>query len=154
MSNKPSWFITKSKLLFDETEKSTLLHNLRSTQKESQLIVAYSDTIYAWSKLFQVVSCLYLNLCCLAVDLTNRNKLKWNFSRTLQWNMMMSSNGNIFRVPGLLCGEFTGHRWIPLTKASDADLWRFLWSAPETTVEQTGETPLIWVAITLNMTSL
>ena len=27
--------------------------------------------------------------------------------------------------------EFTGHRWIPLTRASDADLWRFLWSAPE-----------------------
>ena len=24
-----------------------------------------------------------------------------------------------------LCGEFTGHRWIPLTKASDADIWCF-----------------------------
>ena len=31
-----------------------------------------------------------------------------------------SSNENIFRVTGPLCGEFTGHRWIPLTKASDA----------------------------------
>ena len=31
---------------------------------------------------------------------------------------MMSSNGNIFRVTGSLCGEFTGDRWIPLTKAS------------------------------------
>ena len=27
--------------------------------------------------------------------------------------MMKSSNGNIFRVTGLLCGEFTGYRWIP-----------------------------------------
>ena len=27
--------------------------------------------------------------------------------------MMTSSNGNIFRVTGPLCGEFTGHRWIP-----------------------------------------
>ena len=27
---------------------------------------------------------------------------------------MTSSNGNIFRVTGPLCGEFTGHRWIPL----------------------------------------
>ena len=27
--------------------------------------------------------------------------------------MMTSSNGNIIRVTGLLCGEFTGHRWIP-----------------------------------------
>ena len=27
--------------------------------------------------------------------------------------MRTSSNGNIFRVAGPLCGEFTGHRWIP-----------------------------------------
>ena len=39
-------------------------------------------------------------------------------------------SGNIFRITGPLCGEFTGHRWIPLTKASDAELWCFLWSAP------------------------
>ena len=37
-------------------------------------------------------------------------------------SMMMSSNRNIFRVNDPLCGEFTGHRWIPLTKASDAEL--------------------------------
>ena len=46
-------------------------------------------------------------------------------------SMMTSSNGSIFRVTGPLCGEFTGHRWIPLTKASDAELWCFLWSTPE-----------------------
>ena len=39
--------------------------------------------------------------------------------------MTTSSNGNIFRVTGPLCGEFTGHRWIPRTKASDAELWCF-----------------------------
>ena len=44
---------------------------------------------------------------------------------------MTSSNGNIFRVTGPLCGEFTGHRWIPLTKASDTELRCFFWSAPE-----------------------
>ena len=44
---------------------------------------------------------------------------------------MMSSNGNIFRITGPLCGEFTGHRWIPLTKASGAELCFFLWFAPE-----------------------
>ena len=27
--------------------------------------------------------------------------------------MMTSSNGNIFRVTGPLCGKFTGHWWIP-----------------------------------------
>ena len=46
-------------------------------------------------------------------------------------DIMTSSNGSIFRVTGHLCGEFTGHRWIPCTKASDAELWCFLWSAPE-----------------------
>ena len=38
---------------------------------------------------------------------------------------------DIFRVTGLLCREFTGHRWISRTKASDAELWYFLWSALE-----------------------
>ena len=44
---------------------------------------------------------------------------------------LTSSNGNIFRVTGHLFGEFTGPRWIPRTKASDAELWCFLWSASE-----------------------
>ena len=50
------------------------------------------------------------------------------------WNMflcvMTSSNGNIFRVIGLLSEEFTGHWWIPLTKVSDVELCCFLWSLP------------------------
>ena len=46
------------------------------------------------------------------------------------------------------------HRWILLTKASDAELWCFLWSAPELTVVQTLETLVIWDAIALIMTSL
>ena len=45
--------------------------------------------------------------------------------------MMTSSNGNIFRATGHLCREFTVHRWIPRTKASDAELWCFPWSASE-----------------------
>ena len=45
--------------------------------------------------------------------------------------IMTSSNENIFRVTGHLCGEFTGHRWFPLTKASDEELWCFLWLAPD-----------------------
>ena len=44
-------------------------------------------------------------------------------------HMLTSSNGSIFRVSGPLCGEFIRHRWISLTKASDAELWYFLWSA-------------------------
>ena len=66
--------------------------------------------------------------------------------------MMTSSKENIFRVTGYLRGESTGHRWIPLTKASDAELWFF--SAPEQKVEQTIETSVIWDAIAVIMTSL
>ena len=62
---------------------------------------------------------------------------------------MTSSNRNIFRFIGLLCGEFTGHLWIPHAKASDAELWCFLLSAPEPTVEQTMETLVIGDATAL-----
>ena len=54
-----------------------------------------------------------------------------------------------------LCeGGFIGHRWIPLTRATDAELWCLLWSATEQTVEQTIETPVIWDAIALIMAPL
>ena len=42
--------------------------------------------------------------------------------------MLTSSNGNIFRVTGHLCGEFTGRRWIACTNASDAEPWCFVWA--------------------------
>ena len=62
--------------------------------------------------------------------------------------MMTSSNGNISCATGTLWGESTGHQWIPLTKASDTELW----SAPEKTHEQTTELPMFWDAIALIMT--
>ena len=52
------------------------------------------------------------------------------YKRT-QWHMITSWNGNIFLVTGHLRGEFTGPQWIPRTKTSDAELWCFIWSAPE-----------------------
>ena len=35
--------------------------------------------------------------------------------------MKISSDGSFFRITGPFCGEFTSHRWIPLTRASNAD---------------------------------
>ena len=77
----------------------------------------------------------------LELRLSCTNPSRWNLldtsteTRNLQFvpcaTMMTSSNGNIFRVTGHLCGEFTGHRWITSKKASDAEIWCFLWSAPE-----------------------
>ena len=37
--------------------------------------------------------------------------------------MMTSSNRNIFRVTGPLCGEFIGHRWIPRTVTRSFDIF-------------------------------
>ena len=56
---------------------------------------------------------------------------QWMDSKNYNWwhlssvTMMMSSNGNNFRVNDHLCKEFTGPRWIPHTKASDTELWCF-----------------------------
>ena len=61
---------------------------------------------------------------------TFRNLVLLLSARTGRWRSMMTSpKGNIFHVTGHLCGEFTGPLWIPNTKASDAELWCFLWSA-------------------------
>ena len=47
------------------------------------------------------------------------------------------------------------HRWpVDSTKASNSELRCFLWSAPEQTVVQTIETPVIWDALELVMKSL
>ena len=62
------------------------------------------------------------------ISLCKKDAIKISLNFTL--NMMTSSNGNIFSVTGPLCGEFTGQRGIPRTKASDAEIWCFLWSAP------------------------
>ena len=35
--------------------------------------------------------------------------------------MTTSSNENIFRVTGRLCGDFTGHQWISRTNSSDVE---------------------------------
>ena len=40
---------------------------------------------------------------------------------------MTSSHGNIFRITGHLCEEFTSHQWISLKKTNDVELWCFFY---------------------------
>ena len=68
--------------------------------------------------------------------------------------MIASSNEIIFRVTDPLWGESIGHRCIPLTKASGAELWCFLWCASEQTVKWTIEMAVLWDAMVLTVTSL
>ena len=72
-------------------------------------------------------NCLYVSFADVALPIATKHI-----------NIMTSSNGNIFRVTGPLCGEFTGHWWIPLTKAGGTELLRSLWPVREQTVRQTS----------------
>ena len=69
--------------------------------------------------------------------------------------LITSLNGNIFRATGRLWGEFSGHRWIPTTKASDAELLFCVRSVPAQTLrKQSIEMSVICDAIAPIMTSL
>ena len=68
-------------------------------------------------------------------------------------NMMTSSYENIFRVNVPLWGKSIGDQYIPLTKAGDAELWWFVWSAPKEMIGQKLETPAVWDVTALIMTS-
>ena len=69
----------------------------------------------------------YIISCCPAIALV-ANVTCWLY-------IMTSSNGNIFRVTGPLCREFTGHRWIPPQKAMFSLIcdvfFDFLWIPPK-----------------------
>ena len=104
----------------------------------------FHEDIHRWipftkGQWYQRFETLWCSLAC-NMNLTNFvnhcHEIR-NVRRQLNLSMMTSSNENIFRVTGPLCAEFTGHRWFPRTKASDAEPWCFLWSPPEATVEQT-----------------
>ena len=60
---------------------------------------------------------------------------RWPVNVSIWWRHHRLIKSGISKLlnlnTGPLCGEFTGHRWIPLTKACDAELWYFLWSALE-----------------------
>ena len=57
-------------------------------------------------------------LCCIEENnsiCSHSQMSQWPCIHDTCWYMMTSSNGNIFRVTGHLCGEFTSVRWIPRT---------------------------------------
>ena len=96
----------------------------------------------AFSEKYQIAKLfVFIMLCACVYTFDTHRKTKWwphvelgcgqLCEEKWRWNpcvIMTSSNGKFFRVMGPLCGEFIGHRWIPRTKASDTELWCFLWS--------------------------
>ena len=93
----------------------------------SYLAYSRSFTLEGWSFLSFLSSplaaprlrCLRSILKCTWKALRNIRFVSL-FSNRKGYQLMTSSNGNIFRVTGPLCEEFTGHRWIFLTTACDA----------------------------------
>ena len=105
---------------------------------------------YLWAiyELLQFLAHSRLSMCWFIVE-----------STLIHWAMMTSSNGNIFRITGPFV---RGNQWSPVDfphkgqwrGASDAELWCFLWCAPEHMVGQTVETPVVWNTLSLNVTLL
>ena len=64
---------------------------------------------------------------CFGFGCGNIQMFQWygRLAGCINGTMMTSSNNNIFRVTGHLCREITGSRWIPRTKANDAELGIF-----------------------------
>ena len=84
----------------------------------------------------------YVSLCCFsyiikASFLSSTTGILWTCDQKYTWSHDDVIKCKHFPRCWYLRGEFTGHRWIPHTKASDAELWCFIWSTPELPVAQT-----------------
>ena len=108
-------------------------------------IISICEWSIPWTLCKSAMEVESISMCCIGYVIASTS--------TSMHGDVIRGNGNIFRVTGPLCGEFTGHRRIPRTKASDTELWCFLWSAAELTIEQTLVRLVIWDAIVLIMTS-
>ena len=99
--------------------------------------LTYTDLDYFISALYDKMCNLFNDareelLCKIAFQVCIFFICSWYCWSTADWSAIYLDtyhndviNGNIVRVTGHLCGEFTGHRWIPRTKSSDAELWCF-----------------------------
>ena len=123
-----------------------IIHTLRPFTYLMNLIIRHLWIVASWCLVWGAINHPFPNFNCCLTKSSLKLGQGWvfiyhSFMRmlllSLVWlitaskmdiSMMTSSNGNIFRVTGHLCGEFTAPRWIPRTKSSDAELWCFLWS--------------------------
>ena len=82
------------------------------------------DVVFHWLGAYTKWS-MYMYICICnnhVINVHNHNRLLFNWKQyihSLSTAMITSPNWNIFRFTSTLCGEFTGHRWIPLINAND-----------------------------------
>ena len=102
---------------------------IHGAQKQILVFFCLEIWILAWrshAKIMELVSKIIVGT---SVDTNSNSAIPKRLLGMCRHVMMTSSNENIFRIISPLCGKFIGHRWIPLTMTSDAELGCFLWSA-------------------------
>ena len=126
------WKKTSKPWVTSHCEKNLPVTGWFPSQRASNAEMLPFHDVIMWTTAMAIL--LWYNLCYKIDDdfaSSMRSCLLTSDTNLTTGFMMTPSNGNIFCFTGPLCGELTGHRWSPRTKASDAGLWCFLWSAPE-----------------------
>ena len=99
---------------------------VKTKHRLSRNVYAISDRIWCNKRLRQTTTEKYDNDGKVDTSDLMMMIITWAMDDVIKWK----------HFAGPLWGESTGHRWLPLTKASDAELWYFLWSAPEQTIKK------------------
>ena len=137
--------------------------NITSTSLKDQIVQSHQDTfknkdipvIYGFFLYMHVNDANTPFSCSLKFLLWPRQYIYLNLNANQTafcWENCGSCQMETFSALLALCEGNHRSQVDSPTKASEAELWCFLWSAPEQTAEQTIVMPVIWDAIVLIMT--
>ena len=100
-----------------ETQKEWLIHFMNISSMSQIAGVNCGVSTKYWTSNEPTKSFREWSLCVKRADQKKLFCFRWAWASivtsSIQHVMMTPSNGNIFRITGHLCREFTGHRWIP-----------------------------------------
>ena len=89
------------------------LEKSRSTSSFNKIIKRWREDALFLMYVWHVSMKIWINIQSFSCKMHSGGLFLPSNTLSMSENMMTSSNGNIFRVTGHLCGDFTGHRWIP-----------------------------------------
>ena len=91
-------------------------HGVQILAHATTIVLCISTTFLTFIQLFArfgLDELTHLGLVMLECQWIRQSMVQVTASLFVSKPVMTSSNGNIFRVSGPLCGEFIGHRWLP-----------------------------------------
>ena len=143
LSGTSAWNIIHSYMIcWSHWRRSVWGRHIEAWTKMGTILLTTFSNTFCWMKIIAIFSKYIWNLFLRAHLTGSQHWFRW-WLGTKQLAIiylnqcscpslvMTSSNRIIFHITGHLCGEFNSHRWISCTKASDVELWCFLWSGPE-----------------------